>query len=59
MYYWAGLPRPLITDINSVRSNNNDHGAASNEINSPSDRAENKVRPIGTELITDQFKMVQ
>ena len=53
MYYWAGLPRPLITDINSVRSNNNDHGAASNEINSPSDRAENKVRPIGTELITD------
>ena len=55
MYYWAGLPRPLVQDINanlaSAAVEDNSHGQ--------NNQSKNMPRPIGTELITNQFKMVE
>ena len=47
MYYWAGIPRPVIKDYNANLAS----AAIEGESLEP--------RPIGTELITDQFKMVE
>ena len=55
MYYWAGLPRPLVQDINANLSS----AAVEDKSHEQNDQSKNMPRPIGTELITDQFKMVE
>lgn len=55
MYYWAGLPQPLVQDINANLSS----AAVEDKSHEQNNQSKHMPRPIGTELISDQFKMVE